>query len=140
MPRALAPRSTKGNGEFIPMTAHVDVKCMLRRYLHLSATDPVGRVGANGRKVGLSLSNGLVDLNQRVIADPTIEVYVFLANSGDLTPNCGSVMAGSCLCRSTQGWWTGETATWKTSEISVEAHGIKIMNAIDVAQRFFVLG
>jgi hypothetical protein len=83
MPRALAPRSTNGNGEFIPMTAHVDVKCMLRRYLHLSATDPVGRVGANGRKVGLSLSNGLVDLNQRVIADPTIEVYVFLANSGD---------------------------------------------------------
>ena len=42
MPRALAPRGTNGNGEFIPMTAHVDVKCMLRRYLHLSATDPGG--------------------------------------------------------------------------------------------------
>ena len=41
MPRALAPRGTNGNSEFIPMTAHVDVKCMLRRYLHLSATDPL---------------------------------------------------------------------------------------------------
>jgi hypothetical protein len=29
MPRALAPRGTNGNGEFIPMTDHVDVKCML---------------------------------------------------------------------------------------------------------------
>ena len=39
----LAPRGTNGNGEFIPMTAHIDVKCMLRRYLHLSATDPTNR-------------------------------------------------------------------------------------------------
>jgi hypothetical protein len=46
MPRALAPRGTNGNGEFIPMTAHVDVKCMLRRYLHLSVTDPQRPPGA----------------------------------------------------------------------------------------------
>ena len=53
MPRALAPRGTNRNGEFIPMTAHVDIKCMLRRCLHLCATDPpltyVARNGVDDR-------------------------------------------------------------------------------------------
>ena len=43
----------------------------------------VGRVGADGRKVGHSLSKGLVDLYQRVIADPTNSGVRLLANSGD---------------------------------------------------------
>ena len=53
---ALAPRGTNGNGEFIPMTVHADVKCMLRRYLQLSATDPFQDLGTkfseNGCAVG----------------------------------------------------------------------------------------
>ena len=54
----------------------------------------VGRVGADGGKVGRSLSKGLGDLYQRVIADPTNSGVSFSANSADSDTKLGPAHHG----------------------------------------------
>jgi hypothetical protein len=77
----------------------------------LASSFRVGRVGADGRKVGHSLSKGLVALSKRVIADPTNSGVNFSMDLVTLTPNLGRrIVAGRCLCSR----WTGGTATVKS--------------------------